>query len=61
MSSKKKGFLINSKANKPMVFALLFLLVFGSLMIVSASMPYATGETDILISTSIRQLLDGTY
>ena len=57
MSSKKRRFLINSNAYIPMIISLIFLLVFGSLMIVSASMPYATGETDILISTGIRQLL----
>ena len=57
MSVKRKGILINSKAYLPMIFAVLFLLFFGSIMIISASMPYATGETDILISTGIRQLL----
>lgn len=56
MSVKKRSFL-NSYSYKPLIFATIFLLIFGSLMIVSASMPYNTGETDILISTGIRQIL----
>ncbi len=37
------------------MFSAIFLVIFGTFMIMSASMPYATGSTTIIVSTAISQ------
>ena len=55
MSEKRKGLFRNSYSSRSIFIAMLFLAIYGSFMIISAAMPSATGQTDILISTGMRQ------
>ena len=52
---KERQGLFSRYSDKPIIFAALFLVIYGSFMIMSASMPYATGSTSIIISTLISQ------
>ncbi len=57
MSLKGRTGIFSRYSDKPILISSIFLIVFGSFMIMSAAMPSATGQTSVIVSTGIRQAI----